>query len=52
MAPRSGLPTNDDTIAERVDGAESSGQANRIRERRVHSPAAYSIQMRLDAMGV
>ena len=50
MAPRSGLPTNDDTIAERVDGAESSGQANRIRERRVHSPAAYSIQMRLDAM--
>ena len=50
MAPRGGLRTNDDTIAERVDGAESSGQANRIRERRVHSPAAFSIQMRLDAM--
>ena len=50
MAPRGGLRTNDGTIAERVDGAESSGQANRIRERRVHSPAAYSIQMRLDAM--
>ena len=50
MAPRGGLRTNDGTIAERVDGAKSSGQANRIRERRVHSPAAYSIQTQLDAM--
>ena len=50
MRSVSGLQTNDATIKDRVDGAKSSGQANRIRRRRVHSPDRYSTQKNLEAI--